>query len=77
MHNFRHLVHRKQLLKLFREMSSTDQLSELVLGGIKMTDIPDDTLASALARLVMINLEHCDLTEDQAVAAVTAAARYD
>ena len=43
MHNFRHLVHREQLMELFREMSSTDQLSELVLGGSKMTDIPSDS----------------------------------
>merc|ERR1719318_45441 len=75
MYNFRHLLQRDQLMELFREISSTEQLSELVLGGINMTDIPYDTLASALDKLVMINLDHCDLSEEQAVAVVTAAAR--
>ena len=72
-YNIRHTLHRQQLMELLREISRTDNLSELVLGGNIMEEIPDDDLATAVSRLAMLNLDHCDLTESQAVAVVTAA----
>ena len=77
MYNIRHQLTYRQLMEMLWKISSTDQLSELILGGTRLTDIPDDTLARAVARLRIVNLDHCDLTEGQAVAVVAAAGRSD
>eukprot|EP00092_Neocalanus_flemingeri_P036744 GFUD01040001.1.p1 GENE.GFUD01040001.1~~GFUD01040001.1.p1 ORF type:complete len:578 (+),score=190.16 GFUD01040001.1:47-1780(+) len=77
MYNFKHSLTRSQLGEMFKQMSNTEQLSELILGGTRLAGIPADTLAMAVTGLEIVNLDHCDLTKGQAVAVVAAAGRSD